>query len=462
MNSVAFLEHEETCPRCLLQQNFTKLFFITFSYSRRSALLNYQCRFSSFTSNYYKLIGLKLRSNKRKAICCRISTNSSQHSANTENSPTNKKIVKVNNKENPFQEDIERWLRKRRSKGLLGTSAEDDYGRAASFCTAQEYRMGSLFRHFSEIGVHVELYGDIIHATYRDFEPIGDIFVFPYGAVVTWGLDEESESLILKTVRAFERSPLQTPEVDSFRYNHGSQWRISRDCITLTELSGERAVLEKLAASHAMAQSVKLSAFEDSVQNTIAATRHLPEELARYGSISQSRTEISRNLGRLILDRHQVYLHADVLDTPEFFWEYEAFEPLYRSAERYLELRQRAELLNKRVEIVRELFDLLSQELQFKHNSDLEVIIICLITFEIVISLMKDIFPAFINGSLMLGRLEGIPIGVTISVTVILTVLFGFLVIYIWQMFISNMRKRRKLDLLDDSLSTDVLETKDR
>ncbi|EME26157.1 uncharacterized protein Gasu_61970 [Galdieria sulphuraria] len=374
---------------------------------------------------------------------------------------TDNKNLKLGLKQSPFQEDIERWLRKRRSKGLLGSFTQDDFGRATSFCTAQEYRMGSLFQHFLEMGIPVELYGDVIHATYQDFEPVVDIFVFPYGAVVTWGLDEESESLVLQTVCSFERTPLSSPEMDSFRYNFGSQWKISRDCITLVETTGERAVLEKLAVSHAMAQSVKLSAFEDSVQNTIAATRHLPEELARYGSISQSRTEISKNLGRLILDRHQVYLHADVLDTPEFFWEYEAFEPLYRSAERYLELRQRAELLNKRVEIVRELFDLLSQELQFKHNSDLEIIIICLITFEIIISLLKDLFPIFVNGSLVFHRSDGFPVTATIAVTVVLTVLLVCVVIYIWQAFVRKMRRKRTLEFLKDGLQNDGLEWKD-
>jgi len=402
---------------------------------------------------------------RRKAILKRISTArpSRVHVVATVKSgrdfeSAENKNVKLNAKQSPFQQDIERWLRKRRSKGLLGSSAQDDYGRATSFCTAQEYRMGSLFQHFSELGIPAELYGDVIHATYQDFEPVVDIFVFPYGAVVTWGLDEESESLILQTVRSFERTPLPGPEVDSFRFKFGSQWRISRDCITLVETSGERAILEKLAVSHAMAQSVKLSAFEDSVQNTIAATRHLPEELARYGSISQSRTEISKNLGRLILDRHQVYLHADVLDTPEFFWEYEAFEPLYRSAERYLELRQRAELLNKRVEIVRELFDLLSQELQFKHNSDLEIIIICLITFEIIISLLKDLFPVFLSGSLAFNKVEGFPVAATIAVTVILTLVLVAILIYAWQAFIRKMRRKRTLEFLTDGHPNDRLE----
>ena len=40
--------------------------------------------------------------------------------------------------------------------------------------------------------------------------------------------------------------------------------------------------------------------------------------------------------------------------------------------------------------MVRELYDLLGQELQFKHSSDLEMIIIALITFEIFLTLAKD------------------------------------------------------------------------
>ncbi|GJD11730.1 Sporulation protein RMD1 [Galdieria sulphuraria] len=295
---IAFPDRTTICFGCLRRESLSK-------YSL-SFLDNYNLLRKPKRNHFRRL--LRSRLSVRQNLVYVVASVNSDFKKDRES--TDNKNLKLGLKQSPFQEDIERWLRKRRSK---------------------EYRMGSLFQHFLEMEIPVELYGDVIHATYQDFEPVVDIFVFPYGAVVTWGLDEESESLVLQTVCSFERTPLSSPEMDSFRYNFGSQWKISRDCITLVETTGERAVLEKLAVSHAMAQSVKLSAFEDSVQNTIAATRHLPEELARYGSISQSRTEISKNL--------------------EFFWEYEAFEPLYRSAERYLELRQRAELLNKRVEI---------------------------------------------------------------------------------------------------------------
>lgn len=145
---------------------------------------------------------------------------------------------------------------------------------------------------------------------------------------------------------------------------------------------------------------MKLSAFENSVQNTIAATRHLPAELAKNGRISSSRREVSKNVGRLFVDRHNVYLYSDILDTPHHFWDYETHEWLYASAARYLEVNTRAEGLFRRLEMVRELYDLLGHELQFKHSSDLEIIIIGLITFEILIALAHDWVEAVASGSL--------------------------------------------------------------
>lgn len=159
----------------------------------------------------------------------------------------------------------------------------------------------------------------------------------------------------------------------------------------------ERSILEKLAASHAFAQSAKLSSFAESVQKSIEDTRGLAEELAYRGEIvSQSQRDIARNLGRLILDRHTIYLYADViscfiqhnpsltldvetvrvgnlhcvcnraahkalltngqvLDTPDVCWENPDLDPLYRKVNTFLELKPRVDLLNSRVEVVREL-----------------------------------------------------------------------------------------------------------
>jgi len=161
--------------------------------------------------------------------------------------------------------------------------------------------------------------------------------------------------------------------VDHFSYTYGTDFEYVANAdqlVLMTRPSDgseglERSVLEKLAASHAFAQSARLEPFAASVQKSIEDTRGLAAELAATGEIvSQSQKDIARTLGRLILDRHSIYLYADVLDAPDVCWENPDLDPLYRLVSKDLELAPRVELLNARVEVVRELLVVLSGELQ--------------------------------------------------------------------------------------------------
>jgi len=79
----------------------------------------------------------------------------------------------------------------------------------------------------------------------------------------------------------------------------------------------------KLAISHAIAQSVKLSVFEDAMENTMTSSKFLPAELARRGELGLTRREVVRMSGRLFRLRVGIMLGGAVLDTPEWFWESE-------------------------------------------------------------------------------------------------------------------------------------------
>ncbi len=114
--------------------------------------------------------------------------------------------------------------------------------------------------------------------------------------------------------------------------------------------------------------------------------------LARKGKISLSRKEISRKMGEIFTERNSINLHSEVLDVPEFFWNYPELEPFYRRAAHYLDVSKRVEILNKRLNVVHELFEILSSELNYQHTSRLELIIILLIFLELTVTLLKDLF----------------------------------------------------------------------
>ena len=87
---------------------------------------------------------------------------------------------------------------------------------------------------------------------------------------------------------------------------------------------------EKLAISFAFAQSAKLAVFEAALEATTEEIKPIPEQLAARGRCKFTVNEVARLTGRVFLERNAVNLYSNILDTPEFFWEAEAYEPLYR------------------------------------------------------------------------------------------------------------------------------------
>lgn len=59
-------------------------------------------------------------------------------------------------------------------------------------------------------------------------------------------------------------------------------------------------------------------------------------------------------------------LYSNILDTPEFFWEAEGFEPLYRRVNRYLDVEDRVNILNNRLDIVNDLLEGLSGQIEIR------------------------------------------------------------------------------------------------
>lgn len=260
--------------------------------------------------------------------------------------------------------------------------------RCTTYCTAASYDMPLLFQALQRVG-SAQLFRDSVHIQLKeDKKPKGDVFYFSYGCVVLWGFVEEEEHAILGSLKEFEKKPITKPELDEFTYLYGDNMRIEEDEISLPS----KNTLTKLAISYGLAQSVKLTTFEETIQKTIDNTKHLPEDLAIKGKIPLSRKSISRKMGELFIERNFINLHAEILDTPEFFWNYPELEPFYRRTTHYLDTKKRIEILNRQLGAIHELFEMLSNGLNHQHSSRLEWTIIILIFIEICIVMLKDLF----------------------------------------------------------------------
>jgi uncharacterized Rmd1/YagE family protein len=216
-----------------------------------------------------------------------------------------------------------------------------------------------------------------------------DIFIFDYGVIVFWGTPPNDQQEFLSLTKPFAIEPMDTLISDEFTYSTATdRSSVKNDHIQLSDDSP----ITRLAVSHGIAQSIKLSQFEAHVQQTIVDTAHIPGSIAETGKLKLSRKSIAKLRGRLFLTKSDVMLHYDLLDVPEFFWENPELNHYYSMITDYLETEQRVNVLGKKLETIHELFNMMADEQKHKHSSMLEWIIIWLIAFEIVVFLVHDVF----------------------------------------------------------------------
>jgi uncharacterized Rmd1/YagE family protein len=159
--------------------------------------------------------------------------------------------------------------------------------------------------------------GDSPNRLAPDATTFAEMFVSSYGVVVFWNFTERQEKDILADLtfsehqlgvslvsRPLDEDDFETEELH-FEYSPlVERPRVFNDMITLR--SGDHMI--KLAMSHAIAQSTKLSFFEEKMSQTMLDAQHVPKQLALTGKLGMSRKEIVKILGRLFKSRVDVNL----------------------------------------------------------------------------------------------------------------------------------------------------------
>ncbi|KAH6669270.1 hypothetical protein B0J14DRAFT_566028 [Halenospora varia] len=232
-----------------------------------------------------------------------------------------------------------------------------------------------------------------------DASTFAEMFVFSYGVVVFWNFTDRQEKDILADLTFSEHEtgttlvsqPLDEDDFETeelhFEYSPlVERPRVFNDMITLR--SGDHMI--KLAMSHAIAQSTKLSFFEERMSQTMLDAQHVPKHLALTGKLGMSRREIVKILGRLFKSRVDVNLSSNILDNPNFFWDSEpTLYPLYTAVREYLEITARTKVLNERCRVFLDLAEILSDSVADTKMSTITWIIIVLIIVSIAVTVTE-------------------------------------------------------------------------
>lgn len=227
-----------------------------------------------------------------------------------------------------------------------------------------------------------------------------EVFLFDYGVVVIWGMSEGQEQRFLKELARFETEKLAPDDVEAeffnFYYTREYQARIYNDFIALRD-DRSGSYMAKLAISHALAQSVKTSLFEELIASTIDTCKDIPTQIAMTGTIALSRSQINMQIGELFILRINIHLNGSVLDTPELFWVEPQLEPMYQAVRSYLEMDQRVSLLTQRLDVIADLLAVLKEQLSHGHGEKLEWIVIILIAAEIFVAVVNIVVDLYVG-----------------------------------------------------------------
>ncbi|EGP87983.1 unnamed protein product [Zymoseptoria tritici ST99CH_1A5] len=268
---------------------------------------------------------------------------------------------------------------------------------------------------------------------------VAELFIFSYGVAVLWNFTQNQERDLLADLTFSSASampsgkmvpnhfsqkaaalappsalPLMTMPLDEsdfeteefhFQYDEeADKPRIYNDMITLR--TSDHFI--KLAMSHAIGQSTKLSYFEERMQKTMESAQYVPRQLALEGRLGMERKEIVSLVGQLFQGRVDVNLSSNMLDTPSFFWDSEpTLHPLYAAVREYLEIKPRIQVLNERCRVFLDLAEILSDSIADVKMTKITWIVIALIALSILVTLTEVFLRFALLASQGKGKKEG-------------------------------------------------------
>lgn len=229
--------------------------------------------------------------------------------------------------------------------------------------------------------------GEMLAATpysYRAGEN-GVVTVFRYGVVVLMNLSAAEEKDALKKLRKHIASPFKNREEETAVVEISPEREDQippGGPIYVREITLERLLL----AAYALADSVVLAYDERAAAGVFETIDPFARQLAESGKTPTGRRAMLKQIGSALLVRQRLSGRVAVGEDPDVLWDRPDLGRLYARLKDEYELKERAEELSRKLQVISETAQALTDLIDTERSLRLETMIVLLIVFEIGIT----------------------------------------------------------------------------
>ena len=224
------------------------------------------------------------------------------------------------------------------------------------------------------------------HDVRISLEPAGEVFAYPFGALVFRNVPpERRQAELQRLLRVLPK--LSVPAVQeelSVVADPTARPGVVDGTLILDEVIPDRAGV----IAHTIAQSAALEYYERIVEDMFGRTDALVERLERRGTVPLTTRPLHRFIGAAVGTRNEVLSVLHLLDEPDETWNDPVMSRIYAELRTEFDLADRSEALETKLRSIQEALELVLDVARDRRLVLLEATVVVLIVLEIVTGLL--------------------------------------------------------------------------
>jgi uncharacterized Rmd1/YagE family protein len=213
--------------------------------------------------------------------------------------------------------------------------------------------------------------------------------IYPYGAIVFFNASTSAIVELITRCQKFATQLFSTPETEQFSVviNPDQPEGIIQNKVSIKHVSKEHFGI----IGDALAKSVILEYHENRIGTLFDKIEPIAKSLKDRGKLGFGVNDLLKHIGSSLLVVQEMVGKIEVSEKPLLLWEHGELEPLHAQLVEDLEIFERQESLERKVDLISKTAHTSLEVLQQHHSHRLEWYIIILIAIEIMIQLF-DMF----------------------------------------------------------------------